>query len=126
MDDDDDVRAVVVRILHRAGHTVVPAADGAAGLQAVRDHLPDLVVSDIDMPVMSGSDLCCALREDPGHSDLPVLFISGSLVPGDTRPIGAQATAVLRKPFTSAELLACVEKLLQGGHRPGQEPSTCP
>jgi CheY-like chemotaxis protein len=126
VDDDGDVRAVTVRILQRSGHTVVEAANGAAGVEAVEAHRPDLVVSDIDMPVMSGVGLCRALREDPRTTGLPVLFVSGSLVPGDTRPADAQATAILRKPFTRAELLPCVEKLLQVGHRPGQEPTVCP
>lgn len=122
-DDDGDVRGVTARILQRSGHTVVQAADGAAGLEAVREHAPELVVSDIDMPVMSGVDLCRSLRENPSTADLPVLFVSGSLVPRDTRPVDAQATAVLRKPFTRAELLPFVEQLLRDGHKPGQRPT---
>ncbi|GAA4609676.1 CheY-like chemotaxis protein [Actinoplanes octamycinicus] len=125
-EDDSDVRAVTSRVLQRAGHTVVAAADGAAALQAVRQHRPQLVVSDIDMPRMSGVQLCQAIRADPATAAVPVLFVSGSLVPGDSRPVDAQATAMLRKPFDRNELLTWVDKLLQTGHHDGQAPMTCP
>lgn len=111
-EDDDDIRAIVVRVLTRAGYAVLEAADGAAALRAVREHGPDVVVSDIDMPEMSGVDLCLRLRAEPATKDLPVIFISGSLIPGDTRPVDAGATAVLRKPFLPRDLLACVEAAL--------------
>ncbi|MEU7906904.1 response regulator [Actinoplanes sp. NPDC049118] len=124
-EDDDDIRAITARILRRAGYTVIEAADGAAGLQAVLDHQPAAVVSDIDMPIMSGVDLCRALRADPATKSLPVIFISGALVPGDSRPVDAQATAVLRKPFLGQELLACLERALQSGHQDGQDPVVC-
>ena len=125
-DDDDDIRAVTVRILLRAGHTVVQACDGAEGLQAVREHRPDLVVSDIDMPRMSGVELGQAIRADPATAGLAVLFVSGSLTPGDPRPAQGRATAMLNKPFGKAELLACVDTLLRVGHQDGQDPSICP
>ena len=125
-EDDDDIRKVTERVLRRGGHTVVATPDGAAALQAIREHQPDLVVSDIDMPIMSGLELCQAIRADPDTAGLAVLFVSGSLVPGDTRADAAQATAIMLKPFVPADLLACVDKLLQTGHSDGQEPTVCP
>src|SRR3712207_5406446 len=104
-DDDDDVRTVTERMLRRAGHAVIPVCDGAEALLAVREHRPQLVVSDIDMPRMSGVGLGQALRADPATPQLAVLLVSGSVAPGDTRPADAQATAFLRKPFTREELL---------------------
>ena len=100
--DDDDIRTLTARILRRAGHTVVATPHGAAGLQAVREHAPDLVVSDIDMPIMSGVEFCLKIRADPQTAHLPVVFVSGSLLPGDARPVDGRATAVLRKPFTGS------------------------
>jgi CheY-like chemotaxis protein len=118
-EDEDDIRMLAARILRRAGFTVIEATDGAAALAAVREHRPAAVVSDIDMPVLSGVGLCRALRADPETSDLPVIFVSGSLVPGDTRPRQARATAVLLKPFLPGDLVACVEGVLRDGHRDG-------
>ncbi|MFC7531953.1 response regulator [Actinoplanes sp. GCM10030250] len=126
VEDQVDIRDILVRVLKRAGHTVVEAADGAAGLQAVRKHQPDLVISDIDMPVMSGVEMSQAIRRDPESGKLPVIFVSGSLTPGDPRPVQGQVTAVLLKPFTPKELLACVEKVLAGEYGDGREPAACP
>jgi CheY-like chemotaxis protein len=126
VEDNEQLRQLTVRVLQRAGHTVVAAADGAAGLEAVRDHTPDLVVSDIDMPVMSGVEMCRALRADDRTAHLPVLFVSGSLVPGDTRATDAGVSALMHKPFRPAGLLACVEQLLRTGHAPEAEPRLYP
>lgn len=125
-EDDADIRTIMARVLRRAGHTVVETPDGAAGLQAVREHRPDLVVSDIDMPVMSGVELTQAIRADPQTKALPVLFVSGSLTPGDRRPEQAEATAVLLKPFKARDLAACVQTLINDGHQEGHEPAVCP
>lgn len=125
-EDDADLLAVTARLLQRAGHTVITAPDGAAAWEAVQRARPDAVVTDIDMPVMSGVDLAREIRADPESRRLPVLFISGSLVPGDSRPVDAQATAPLRKPFLARELTDCVAKILQTGHSDGQEPTVCP
>ncbi|GAA2470498.1 response regulator [Winogradskya humida] len=118
-EDDDDIRMITARVLRRAGYTVIETADGAAALAAVREHRPAGVVSDIDMPVMSGVDLCLELRADPATKDLPVIFVSGSLIPGDTRPAQAQATAILAKPFRSPELVTCVQNALEQGRQAG-------
>lgn len=127
VEDDADIRTVIGRILQRAGYTVTTAADGAAALQAIQANPPDVVVSDIDMPAMTGIELCYALRARRDTKTLPVLLISGRVVPGDPNPIDAQATAFLAKPFRSCDLLAYVDNMLKSGHDEGQdEPSACP
>jgi CheY-like chemotaxis protein len=125
-DDDDDLRPLMELMLERDGHTVVAKVDGAAALQAVREHRPDAVVSDIDMPHMSGIELCAAIRADPELAHLPVVLASGSILPQDNRPAEAQATAMLRKPFLGRDLVACVNKALAVGHVGGQPPAQCP
>jgi CheY-like chemotaxis protein len=124
-EDDNQIRMVAERILRRAGHDVVVTADGAAGWQAVLQHRPDVVVSDIDMPVMSGVELSQRIRAHPETARLPVVLVSGSLVPGDTRPTEAHATAMLNKPFRPQELVSCVAKALDTGHSDGQAPTVC-
>jgi CheY-like chemotaxis protein len=111
-EDDDDIRMLAARILRRAGFAVIEAADGNAALAAVREHRPEALVSDIDMPHLSGVDLCLELRADPATADLPVIFVSGSLTPGDDRPARAGATAVVFKPFLPADLVDCVRETL--------------
>lgn len=125
-EDDDDIRNIMVRVLRRGGHEVVEAVDGVAGLEAVRRRRPDAVITDIDMPAMNGSELCLAIRADDTLRDLPVIFVSGSLMPGDTRPADAGATAALAKPFKPGDLTACLDRTLAAGHRQGQAPATFP
>ena len=125
-DDDDDVRAVTARILLRAGNTVVPAHDGAEGLQAVREHNPDLVVSDIDMPRMSGVEFCQAIRAYPATAGLAVLLISGSLTPADPRPAQGQATANAAQAVRQRRTDRLREQTA-AGRRPGRlKPGVCP
>lgn len=111
-EDHDDIRYVLTRSLERAGHRVVAASDGAAALAAVKEHRPDLVVTDVDMPRMTGLDLCRAIRADDDLRHIPVVVASGSLIPGDGLAEDAGASATLLKPFQPAQLLALIAQLL--------------
>ena len=111
-EDHADIRFVVKRALERAGYEVVATPDGAAALDAVRRHRPDVVVTDLDMPHMTGLDLCRAIRADERLRHIPVVLASGSLLPGDDRAAEVGASAVLLKPFLPAQLLALVSTLL--------------
>lgn len=111
-EDHDDIRYVLKRSLERAGHRVVVAADGATALAAIREHRPDLVVTDVDMPQMTGLDLCRAIRADDDLRHIPIVVASGSLMPGDPQASDAGASATLLKPFVPAQLLDLVAALL--------------
>jgi CheY-like chemotaxis protein len=113
-EDHEDIRFVLKRALERAGHEVVTAADGAEALEAIRRYRPEIVVTDVDMPHMSGLDLCRAIRADADLRHIPVVLASGSLLPGDQRAAEVGASATLLKPFLPAQLLACVTALLPG------------
>ncbi|MFC4071888.1 response regulator [Actinoplanes subglobosus] len=125
-EDDSDIRGILLRLLQRDGHTVIEAEDGQAAWREVLARPGvEAVVTDIDLPVMSGLELCRSIRADQNRACLPVILVSGSLMPGDQRPRQAQATAMLPKPFRSAELLRCLREALAAGHSPGQEPCAC-
>ena len=109
VDDEPDQRFLLRRIFERAGHEVDDAGNGAAALQAVRESAPDLVVTDVMMPVMDGVELICCLRANPATARLPILAASG-----DTHLAGA-ADAVVRKPYESRHLLSVAETLLKEG-----------
>jgi CheY-like chemotaxis protein len=113
-EDHDDIRMVTARSLQRAGHTVVATADGAQALHAVRRHRPDIVITDVDMPHMTGLQLCRAIRDDPGLQAIPVMLVSGSIHPDDPRAVEAGATDILPKPFLPSDLLNRVTALLSG------------
>ncbi len=109
VDDEPDQRFLLRMILQRAGHEVSEANDGAAARRAVRESAPDLVVTDMMMPVMNGVELIRCLRGDPATAHIPILAASG-----DTHLANA-ADAVVRKPYEWHHLLAVAEALLKEG-----------
>ncbi len=111
-EDDDDLRRVMARSLERAGHTVVATRDGAEALAAAREHHPDAIVTDVEMPRMTGLELCHAVRQDEALRHVPVLVVSGSIDPHDPRAAIAGVTAILPKPFSPRELLEQLGDLL--------------
>lgn len=126
-EDNVDVRQVLTRIFIRAGYTVRDAGDGRAALRIAREQRPDVVVTDLDMPGMTGLELCQAIRAETGLADVPVGILSGSLRPGDPRAADAGACAVWLKPFGTAELVDAVRALAETGPHPHRgDPPACP
>jgi CheY-like chemotaxis protein len=116
-EDDEDIRMLVTRSLRKAGHEVIAVADGREGLAAVRKHHPDAVITDIDMPYMTGLQLCREIRRDPELKHIPVVVVSGSLESGDTA-MEAGVTAIVSKPFADGALVhQLTEVLAHPSHR---------
>ncbi len=109
VDDEPDLRFILRRVLLRAGHEVSEAGDGAAALASVHASAPDLMVTDMMMPVMGGVELIRALRSDPATTSIPVLAVSGDA------HLAVDADAALAKPYECSELLEVVEGLLREG-----------
>jgi CheY-like chemotaxis protein len=106
VDDEPDLRFILRRIFEAAGHVVTEARHGAEALDAVAAALPDLVVTDMMMPVMGGAELIRRLRAAPGTATVPIMAVSG-----DPHLAGG-ADVVVPKPFKKRELLASLEELL--------------
>jgi signal transduction histidine kinase/CheY-like chemotaxis protein len=115
VDDDADVREVIVRKLTAAGFQVVTAADGAQAVAAFKANRGAirLVVLDMSMPVMGGADCFRALRAiDP---TVRVLLVSGYTAEEDARAcLAGGALGLLAKPFTSAQLACAVRQAIRG------------
>ena len=113
VDDSRAIRQILKRTLVEGGYRVVEAADGSLGLAAIQAERPDLVLLDVDMPVMDGLATMRAMRADPEISNLPVLFLtartSGTEV---AEGLGLGAQDYLRKPCEPSELLARVATAL--------------
>jgi len=119
VEDEPDVRRLLVRLLERNGYEAVEARDGIEGVRAVFDRRPDAVVLDVNMPRLDGWQTLDRVRE---VSDVPVLMLTAQ---GDelnkVRGLRRGADDYVTKPFGRQELLARIEALLRragagGGH----------
>ncbi len=113
VDDNDDMREYI-RGLLADDYVVTTATDGAAALRQLRVQQPDLVLTDVMMPVLDGFGLLTAIRDDPELSHIPVVMLSARS--GDEATIeGLEAGAddYLVKPFSARELLARVRANLE-------------
>jgi signal transduction histidine kinase/class 3 adenylate cyclase len=113
VDDNPDLRAYVSRILRSSGFDAIAARDGAEGYSLAKTKQPQLIVTDLMMPVVSGWDLIRMVREDENLTGTPIILLTAK-VDDDTRIEGAEmgADAYLAKPFNDRELLAEVRNLL--------------
>lgn len=113
-DDSAWIRDLNALLLSRLGR-VETASDGCEAYEIARIHRPDLIVTDLHMPVMSGVELCRAIRANPLTDEIPVLVLSGSSTAQDREAaIHAGANDVLSKPVERPELLAAAQRLLSG------------
>lgn len=77
--EDSPMQAEEIRsVLSEHGVDVVWAADGQAGLQAVSDEMPDLIVLDLNLPILNGHQLCRRIKRDPNTAHIPVILLTAS------------------------------------------------
>lgn len=118
VDDDARFRAYVRGVLEESGYRVSEVEDGLAALAAVRASRPSAVLLDVNMPRLSGYEVCRSLREEHG-TDLPIVFVSGERTESFDRVAGLTIGAddYLSKPFAADELLARLRSLLRRSRR---------
>ena len=121
LDDCASFRQPLARLLRVAGHTVWEAESGAAGLALLRQHPLDLVVTDGDMPGLTGWDVARLAKAT--HPHVPGGLVTGGecSVASDRRS-PAPVDAILGKPFPFADLLAVIGRLTRGA--PAARPLT--
>jgi CheY-like chemotaxis protein len=106
VDDEPDLRFLLRRIFEKAGHEVADASHGAAALECVRGSPPELVVTDMMMPVMDGRELIRRLRADPATAQIPILAVTGN---GE---LAGAADMRLPKTCPTDQILAAANTLL--------------
>lgn len=115
VDDDRKILDLLVDLLELEGYEVSTALDGAEAIDQALACDPDVVVSDVVMPVVGGLELCRRLKEDPRTAYIPVLLISGLIASDDAGIAGLHAGAddYLDLPFRNEELLVKVARLVE-------------
>jgi FixJ family two-component response regulator len=113
VDDDEDVRVALTRLVSSAGFAVETFASGAAFLRSIEDHEPDCLVLDLHMPEISGFDVQASLGV--AHATVPVVVITGHDTPeSHARAFQLGAKAYLCKPVNDEALLAAIGTAIFG------------
>ena len=127
VDDSADTREMMAKLLELEAFTVVTAEDGRMGLKVADDELPDLIITDINMPNMSGIEMIKELRKQPWCRSVPIMAITayGNGVAKDALEAGADRAATKPIQFNAViveikELLA--DKLCDGAGRHETDP----
>ena len=114
VDDSITVRRVTQRLLERNGMRVLTARDGMDAVGLLQDHVPDVILLDIEMPRMDGYEVAAHVRNDPRLKDVPIIMITSRV--GEkhrARAIELGVDDYLGKPYQEAELLDAISPLVE-------------
>lgn len=115
VDDETHILHVVCMKLKNAGFDVITAEDGEEGLEAALEHHPDLVITDYQMPFLTGLELCQKLKEHEATRATPALMLTARGFSLDSEQLArTNIVAVLSKPFSPRDVLARVQELIGG------------
>lgn len=112
VDDSKSTRFMVATVLASAGHQITEARDGLEALRMAQTEKYNLVVSDINMPMMDGLELLKELRKTEGYRFTPIIILTTAESDGmKLKGREAGATAWITKPFSTAKLLEVIKKI---------------
>ena len=115
VDDSPSQLMGIRRIVEKLGHEAVTAEDGAAGVRAAREHLPDLILMDVVMPNLNGFQATRQISKDPNTSHIPVILVTTKDQETDkVWGMRQGAKAYVTKPINEAELTRTIKELIGG------------
>ncbi|MFD0982508.1 response regulator transcription factor [Tropicimonas aquimaris] len=115
VEDEDNIALALSHVLKREGMEVTRATDGEAGLKAIRDTRPDLVLLDVMLPAMSGYEVCQAVRADRDLAGIKILIMTARGNAMEQRKgLALGADGFIAKPFDLSKLLERTRALLAG------------
>jgi two-component system, cell cycle response regulator DivK len=116
VEDQEDLRAILRDLLSASGYTVIEAVDGADGVAQAASERPDLVLMDIQMPVLDGYDATRQIKALPGLAAIPIIAVSSFAMKGDEEK--ARASDYVTKPYSPVDLLRRVQRFLREAAQP--------
>lgn len=122
VDDEPHITHMVARKLTQCGYTVHSAMDGQQGLQLIHDVNPDLIVTDLQMPYMSGIELATRLFGSEKTTDIPVIMLTarGFAIESQIQELG-NIKSLLSKPFGTKALVELIGKTLLESDQSGEQ-----
>ena len=114
-DDDPDILSIVSMSLETQGYTVYKATNGREAVDLAKEHLPDLVLMDMMMPVVSGYEAVAELKADAATRGITIVGLSAKAMATDMeRATDVGIDGYITKPFRIAQVLTVVESYLRG------------
>jgi two-component system cell cycle response regulator DivK len=113
VEDTEDNRQILRDLLTAAGYELLEAVDGEAGVAMAKQHKPDLVLMDIQLPVVDGYEATRRIKSDPALKHIPIVAVTSYALSGDEEKARlAGCDAYIAKPFSPRQLLGKVRELL--------------
>jgi DNA-binding response OmpR family regulator len=112
-EDERDIRDLIAFTLQFAGYEVLTASNGEEAYHLAIKEIPDLVLSDVRMPKMTGYEFCKRIKAEPTTQHIPVVFLSAKGQEAEVQTgLAAGASEYLLKPFAPDQLMAKVAEIL--------------
>ncbi|MBN8525479.1 MAG: response regulator [Planctomycetes bacterium] len=116
IEDNPQNRYLATYLLQHRGHLVIQAESGTRGLELAAQHMPDLILLDIQLPGMDGHAVARALKQDPALRGIPIVAVTSYAMVGDReRCIEAGAEGYIEKPINPDTFVSEVERHLRVG-----------
>jgi two-component system cell cycle response regulator DivK len=113
VEDTEDNRQILRDLLGSAGYTLIEAVDGVEGVAMATEHKPDLILMDIQMPVMDGHEATRRIKANPELRSIPVVAVTSYALSGDEEKArAAGCDGYIAKPFSPRKMLAMVREIL--------------
>jgi two-component system, cell cycle response regulator DivK len=114
VEDTEDNRQIVRDLVESVGYQLLEAHDGAAGVAMASEHKPDLILMDIQLPVLDGYEATRRIKADPALKHIPIIAVTSYAFSGDeakTRDAGCDG--YIAKPFSPRQLLTTINDFLR-------------
>jgi two-component system, cell cycle response regulator DivK len=113
VEDQEDNRRIIRDLLTSAGYELIEAQDGGEGVRLAASERPDLILMDIQLPVLDGHEATRRIRQNPELRQIPIVVVTSYALSGDEqKAIAAGADDYVAKPFSPRQLLATIRKFL--------------
>ena len=115
IDDDPDILFATVRILKKEGFKVIRAENGKQGLEKVENDHPDLILLDVDLPDIYGTEVCERIKGNPDHQKKYIMMLSGKRTSSDDQASGLDSGAdgYIARPVSNRELISRVNSMVR-------------
>ncbi len=113
VEDQEDNRQILRDLLGSVGYEMTEAWDGEAGVAAAKEHRPDLILMDIQLPLMDGYEATRRIKADPELKKIPIIVVTSYALSGDdSKAHDAGCDAYVTKPYSPRQLLAKIKEFL--------------